>query len=204
MSALSSTKLCVGSAVAALFVVALGCGGDSTDTGSGGSGGSGGTTGSGASGGSGGSTTGGSGGSTTGGTGGSGGTGGTGGVPDGGDVICGGTTCTPSPLGLPSCCTMQNTCGTMVGLGGSGFCVDPTGFDAGAPPEAGTGVPDPNCASVMIGGFSLSGCCMPDNTCGFSSQFFPGCVTYDQLRMFPGVNLPEGGPMSCIFPPPRL
>ena len=202
MSVVSSTKLCLCYASAALVVAALGCGG-STDDGSGGAGGSGGSTSSGASGGTGGSTTGGTGGSTTGGTGGSGGSGGSGGgVPDAGDVVCGGMVCPPTMFGgmpIPACCTPQNTCG--ISIGGGGTCFDPGTFDAAPPPEAGTGVPDPNCASIMIAGFPLSGCCRPDNTCGFMAQF-AGCVSYDQLRMFPGANLPEGGPMSCVYPPP--
>src|SRR6185503_19001445 len=181
MSALWSTKLRFCWAGAAVLV-ALGCGG-STDSDPGTSGGSGGSGG-------------GSGGSSTGGTGGSGGTGG--GQPDAGDVICGSVVCPPTMFGMtsiPACCTTQNTCG--VGIGG--MCFDPTSFDAGgARPDAGSGVMDPNCASLMLGGFPLAGCCMTDNTCGFWSQITSNCISYEQLRMFPGVSLPDGGPMACV------
>jgi hypothetical protein len=84
------------------------------------------------------------------------------------------------------------------------MCFDPSIFDAGGPrPEAGSGVPDPNCASLTVVGFTLGGCCMTDNTCGFTSQL-GGCVSIETLRglNLPGVNLPEGGPMSCVYPPP--
>jgi hypothetical protein len=196
MSALSSTKTCLCWAGAALVVASLGCGG-STDDGSGGqggAGGSGGSTGSGASGGSGGS--GATGGSTTGGSGGSGATGGSGGgIPDAGGISCGTVVC-PALGMIPPCCTAQNTCGITLG----GMCID-TAFDAGSLPEAGTGVPDPNCATVMIGMITLGGCCRPDNTCGFQSQIL-GCASYDQVRLIPGINLPEGGPMTCVYPPP--
>jgi hypothetical protein len=199
MSALSSTKFHFWSAGAALLVVALGCGG-STDspTGTGASGGSGGSGASGGSDGTGG--TGGSGGST-GGTGGTGGA--SGGQPDGGDVICGGMVCPPTMLGMtsiPACCTTQNTCG----VSAAGQCFDPNMFDAGGPRfEAGVGVPDPNCASLMVGGFPLTGCCMTDNTCGFSSPL-GGCTSLETLRSLnlPGLNLPDGGPMACVYPPP--
>jgi hypothetical protein len=198
MIALSSTKLCLCSASAALIIAALGCG-DETDFGAGGASGSGGSTGSGASGGSGGS--GGTGGSTTGGSGGSGATGGTGGIPDAGEIMCGTTVCPPSTFGIPACCTSENTCGF---TGFNGMCSG--GFDAGAPRiDAGAGVPDPNCATVMIGsGLMLNGCCRSDNTCGFSNQFIPGCLSYEQLRAVPGIgsSLPDSGPMSCVYPPP--
>jgi hypothetical protein len=183
---------------AALLVVALGCGG-STDSAQNGTGASGGSGGSGATG-----ATGGSGGSTTGGTGGSGGVTPDATVqPDSGDVICNGMVCPPTMFGMmtiPACCTAQNTCGISIGM-----CFDPSTFDAGGTrPEAGTGVPDPSCATLMLGGFMLTGCCMTDNTCGFSSQLGGGCVSLDYLRSLnlPGVNLPDGGPMSCVYPPP--
>jgi hypothetical protein len=93
-----------------------------------------------------------------------------------------------------------------VGIGGQGgMCFDPTTFDAGGTrPEAGGGVPDPNCMSLTIGGFTLGGCCMTDNTCGFVSMISNSCISLDDLRRLnlPGVNLPEGGPMSCVYPPP--
>jgi hypothetical protein len=198
MRALSSTNVHFCWAGAAVLVMALGCGGstDSPST----TGATGGTGGSGTSGGSGGSggSTGGSGGST-GGTGGSGGA--SGGLPDGGDVICGSTICPPTPIGMtsiPACCTMQNTCGISLGQA----CFDPSIFDAGPPPpEAGTGVPDPNCISVTVFGNTLGGCCMTDNTCGFVSQF-GGCVSLETLRTFMIPGLPDGGPMSCVYPPP--
>jgi hypothetical protein len=203
MRGLSSTKHCVCWASAALVVVALGCGG-STDSPSG-PGGSGGSGGSGASGGTGGS--GGSGGSTTGGTGGFGATGGSGGIPDAGEVICSGVVCSPSTLtGISACCTAQNTCGVSFNIGGQpGTCYEPPTFDAGPRLDAGTVVPDPNCASLTVGALTLGGCCMADNTCGFASQF-TGCISLEALRMvgLPGINLPEGGPMSCVYPPPRI
>jgi hypothetical protein len=211
MGAASSMKLHFFWPSAALLVVALSCGG-STDShattgASGGSGGSGAGA-SGGTGGSGGDTggSGGIGGSSTGGTG-AGGTGGSGGSgggqPDGGDVVCGGMICPATTLGtttIPACCTTQNTCGISVGQ-----CFDPSTFDAGgARPDTGsTGVPDLNCASVITTiGLRLSGCCRTDNTCGFSSPI-SACISYDTLRSlnFPGVNLPDGGPMSCVYPP---
>ena len=102
---------------------------------------------------------------------------------------------------IPACCTAQNTCG--ISIGASGMCFEPPTFDGGGVPEAGSGVMDPNCASLMLGGFPLAGCCMMDNTCGFWSQI-GGCLTLEQLRNLnlPGINLPEGGPMSCVYPPP--
>jgi hypothetical protein len=206
MSALSSTKLYFCPASAALLIMALGCGGSTDSSSAGGTGGSGGSAaagGSGASGGEGGTggATGGSGGST----GGSGGA--AGGLPDAGDVICGGAVCPPTMFGMttiPACCTTQNTCG--VSIGGQATCFDPSSRDAGIPrpPEAGTGVPDPTCATLAIGAFMLTGCCMTDNTCGFQFAQLGGCTSLDSLRSLnlPGVNLPEGGPMSCVYPPP--
>jgi hypothetical protein len=202
MSALSSTKLFVSWAGLALVVGALGCGGSTEgDPQAGGSGGSGAT---GGSDGSGGSSTGGT--SGTGGTGGgTGGSGGSGGSvsPDGGEIVCNGVICPPTMFGgmsIPACCTMQNTCGVTAGT----TCyAPPTVPEAGARGD-GAGVPDPSCASLMLGaGVTLPGCCMPDNNCGFSFQFF-GCVSLETLRGlgFPGINLPDGGPMSCVFPPP--
>jgi hypothetical protein len=43
---------------------------------------------------------------------------------------------------------------------------------------------------------------MPDNNCGFSSQV-SGCVSLERLRGLglPGINLPDGAPMSCVYPP---
>jgi hypothetical protein len=45
---------------------------------------------------------------------------------------------------------------------------------------------------------------MTDNTCGFVSMISNSCISLDDLRRLglPGVNLPEGGPMSCVYPPP--
>ena len=200
MRAVSSTNVLLCWAGAALLVLAVGCGGDDSSSTTGAKGGSGGSGATGGSGGSGGSTggAGGSGGST----GGSGGSGGTD-LPDGG-VVCGSTVCPPIPLGMtsiPACCTVNNTCGVSFGT----MCIEPPSFDAAPPmqPDAGTGVPDPTCPSVSLGPIMLGGCCMTDNTCGFTSQL-GGCITLDQLRMLPipGINLPEGGPMSCVYPPP--
>ncbi|HMI85029.1 MAG TPA: hypothetical protein VK550_13100, partial [Polyangiaceae bacterium] len=89
-------------------------------------------------------------------------------------------------------------------VGQAGMCFDPTTFDAGITvPEGGAGVPDPNCASLMYLGFPLAGCCMPDNVCGFSTAL-TGCVSLETLRTLPlpGINLPDGGTMSCVYPPP--
>jgi hypothetical protein len=110
---------------------------------------------------------------------------------------------------LPACCTTHGTCGVSANIGGqSTMCFESAvdaggGGSGGARPEAGPGVPDPNCASLMLRGLMLPGCCMPDNTCGFSSGF-GGCISLDALRKanLPGVNLPEGGPMACLYPPP--
>ena len=200
MRALSSTKLFVSWAGLALVVGAVGCGGSTDDdTQTGGRGGSGAT---GGSGGSGGSSTGGAGG-TGGGTGGSGGTGGTV-SPDAGEIVCNGVICRPTSFGdasVAACCTTQNACGVLAGS----TCF-PSG---GGIPEAGSrgdgaGVPDPSCASLTLAaGITLPGCCMPDNNCGFSSQI-AGCVSLETLRQLglPGINLPDGGPMSCVYPPP--
>jgi len=96
-----------------------------------------------------------------------------------------------------ACCTANNTCGFLLGM----TCIDPNGFDAGTVPEAGTGNPDPNCGTATIGPFMLAGCCMSDNTCGFVNQLGGGCVTADQVRMFPGAILPDA-PMTCTYIPP--
>ena len=195
MRALSSTKVGrFGWAGAALLFVALGCGG-STD----GSGASGGSGNGGRSGGSGGSS--GEGGSTTGGSGGSsGGEPDAGVVPDGGDLICGSVVCPPTTFGAPSCCTARSTCGFIA----AGTCFDRPSFDGGGGggmlPDA--GVPDPTCPELMLGSFTLTGCCMSDDTCGYLSQLIGGCISHEQLRNLPGVNLPEGGPMACVYPPP--
>jgi hypothetical protein len=202
MSALSSTKLFVSWAGLALVVGALGCSGSDDDTQTGGKSGSGGSD---ATGGSGGSSTGGTGGATGGTAGATGGSGGAGGAvsPDGGEIVCNGVICPPTMFGgmsVPACCTMQNTCG----VSAAGNCF-PSG---GGVPEAGSrgdgaGVIDPSCASLMLAvGATLAGCCMPDNNCGFSSQV-SGCVSLETLRGLglPGINLPDGGPMSCVYPP---
>ena len=188
----SNVLLCWASA---LLVLAVGCGGDDSSTSTGGSGGSGG---SGASGGTGGGS-GGSGGSTGGSGGSTGGSGGaSGGVPDGG-VVCGTVVCQPGFGGAPACCTDQNTCGVTFGTS----CIATPTFDAGTPTEAGTGVPDPTCPSIAVGPIMFNGCCLTDNLCGFTSPL-GGCVTLDQLRMspVPVPGLPEGGAMSCVYPPP--
>jgi hypothetical protein len=100
-------------------------------------------------------------------------------------------------MSIPACCTAQNTCGVMAG----NMCFASGTPDAGSRGD-GAGVPDPSCASVTIGpGLSLGGCCMPDNTCGFSSQI-AGCVSLDTLRGLGLPGLPDGGPMSCVYPPP--
>jgi hypothetical protein len=95
---------------------------------------------------------------------------------------------------------MQNTCG----VSAAGNCFPSGGVpDAGARGDGGGGVIDPSCASLMLGGATFPGCCMTDNNCGFSFQFY-GCVSLETLRGLglPGIPLPEGGPMSCVYPPP--
>jgi hypothetical protein len=206
MSAVSSSMRGVCLACAAFLVLAVGCG-DDDDTTTGGRGGS--SASGGAGGSTGGSDTGGNGGSgeTGGSTGGAGGTtGGSGG--SGGDVVCGGNVCMSTMIGsvtLPACCTTQDTCGVETTFGGQTNCLPSGGgFDAGTPtrPDAGAGNPDPNCPSLSIGPIMIGGCCLADSTCGVVNQFGDGCYSYDYLRQLglPGVNLPDGGPMSCILP----
>jgi hypothetical protein len=107
---------------------------------------------------------------------------------------------------IPACCTTQNACGLLVSLGGTQQCIATSfpeggagGFDVGG----GGGVRDPSCASLMWGRTTFDGCCMADNLCGFSMPL-GGCISYARLaeQNFPGVNLPEGGPMACVYPPP--
>jgi hypothetical protein len=204
MRALSSKKLFVGLATSAVFAVAIGCSGEPIDTPTSGTAGSGGSGASGGSGGEGGAT--GGAGGTTGGAGGEGGSA----IPDAGGVTCNGVVCPTTMLSpttsIPACCTTQNACGLLVSLGGMPQCIGTSfpeggagGFDVGG----GGGVADPSCAGLTWGRTTFAGCCMADNLCGFSMPL-GGCISHARLaeQNFPGVNLPEGGPMACMYPPP--
>ncbi len=78
---------------------------------------------------------------------------------------------------VPGCCLPDDTCGydgTQLGVG----CVSPN--DIAGLLEGGLTTPDgaadPNCDGFQIGGFNLSGCCLPTGFCGIYVPFLNQCA----------------------------
>jgi hypothetical protein len=122
---------------------------------------------------------------------------------DAGTLMCGMSSCESriagGLLGVACCSRGGMSCGLNFGQG----CIDQSDAGGGAPPmfDASTVVPDPSCGTVSIefGGmsFTLSGCCLPTNTCGYyvPQMTSIGCLTTDQLRS-QGASVPDA-PIPC-------
>ncbi len=122
-----------------------------------------------------------------GGSGGRAGSSGSGGSGGSGELTCGTTVCPPvneqAAEFLTACCTESgNQCGLL------------TPLTSGCMPMNQPGSLDPSCPTVAVAeGFSMRGCCRPNNTCGVATgQLGLGCVESPNDAQAPG---------SCTYDP---